>query len=71
MKVLHVDAASGDTIEREMTADEAAQYKADQVAHAAAVETQRSDAAKRAAARKTLLNRLGMTEAEVELLLRA
>ena len=56
---------TGEVIEREMNADELAQYKADQLAHQAAVEAEGTKATEKAA----LLAKLGITADEAVLLL--
>ena len=66
--VIH-DAATGETVQREMNDDELAQYEADQAAHAAAKAAEEAAAAAKAAERAALLDRLGITEAEAVLLL--
>jgi hypothetical protein len=66
--VIH-DAATGDTVTREMTDDEYAQYEADQAAYAAAKAADEAEAQAKATARQALLDRLGITEAEAVLLL--
>lgn len=65
------NASTGETITREMTDDEYAQYEADQVAHAAAKAAEEAEAAAKADARAALLDRLGITEDEARLLLSA
>lgn len=66
--VIH-DAATGETVTREMTDDEYAQYEADQAAYAAAKAAEEAEAAAKQAARDALLARLGITEDEARLLL--
>lgn len=56
---------TGEVVEREMNAEELAQWEADQAAFAAQVQAQEEAAAQRAA----LLERLGITEEEAKLLL--
>ena len=65
------DAATGETVEREMTDDEYAQYEADQAAWAAQKAAEAAAVAEKAAARQALLDRLGITEDEARLLLGA
>lgn len=63
------DAASGETITREMNDDEFAQYEADQQAAVAAKAAAETEAAGKAAARQALLDKLGISEDEAVLLL--
>lgn len=67
--ILIHNAATGETVTREMDDDEFAQHEADQAASAAATEAAEAEAASKAAARTALLARLGITEAEARLLL--
>lgn len=60
-----VNAETGEEIEREMNADEFAQYEIDQ----ARSEALKAEEAAKAAAKAELLERLGITEAEAQLLL--
>jgi hypothetical protein len=60
-----VNAETGEEIEREMNADELAQYEANQAAEAARQVAE----AQKAADKKALLTKLGITEAEAKLLL--
>lgn len=65
-KVTIHNAETGEIIEREMNAEELAQYEID-----AERESQRAtDASAKAAAKTALLDRLGITEDEARLLLR-
>ncbi len=63
--ITETDHATGQTIQREATADEAAQFEADQKTF---IEVQ-AKKAERAAARAALLERLGLTADEAALLL--
>lgn len=60
-----VNATTGEEIEREMNADELAQWEADKAGAKAKVEAE----AEAASAKAALLDRLGITEAEARLLL--
>jgi hypothetical protein len=60
-----VNAETGEEIEREMTADELKQHKADQAVYAAKKDAEESKASEKAA----LLERLGITAEEATLLL--
>ena len=60
-----VNAETGWEIEREMNADELAQYKIDQDAN----DARKQDEANKATAKAALLERLGMTADEAALLL--
>ncbi len=60
-----VNAATGEEIEREMTAEEFAQHQVDQAAYAARL----AEAADKAIARQAVLARLGLTEEEAQLIL--
>jgi hypothetical protein len=68
MDVIEIDAATGSVVERAFTPEEAAQRATD----AAAVEAERAaaeaEAVERAAARRALLERLGISEDEAVLL---
>jgi hypothetical protein len=64
MKVIH-NVETGEIIEREMNADELAQWQADQAALAA----QEQEAIKTAEAKAALLEKLGITADEAKLLL--
>lgn len=67
--VLIHNAATGETVTREMDDAEFAQHEADQAAAAAAAEAAETEATTKAAARTALLARLGITEDEARLLL--
>jgi hypothetical protein len=69
--VLEVDALTGETIERDYTPEEAAQRAADVEAARVANMEREADRQARAQARKALLDRLGITEAEAQLLAQA
>ena len=62
--IIH-NATTGEIIEREMNADELAQFEADKIAKAARLEAE----VKAAEVKAALLDRLGITEAEAKLLL--
>jgi hypothetical protein len=62
-----VNTTTGEELEREMNADELAQWEADQAAEIARVDL----LATTAAARQAILNRLGLTADEAALLLGA
>jgi hypothetical protein len=64
-KVLDHNITTGEIIEREMNADELAQFEADKIAKAARLEAE----VKAAEVKAALLDRLGITEAEAKLLL--
>ncbi len=59
------DCTTGETIEREFTDEEFAQYQADQ----AAFITEKAEAEAKATAKAALLAQLGITEEEAKLLL--
>jgi len=59
------DLETNEVIDREMNDDEFAQYEADQAAHATRVAAE----AAKAAQRQALLDRLGITQEEAQLLL--
>lgn len=59
------DLATGEEIEREMNAEELAQWEADQAAEAARL----ADLEQKAAAKQALLDKLGITAEEAQLLL--
>lgn len=65
MKILEHNLETGETVERDMTADELAQYQADQADQVARIEAEATKAATKAA----LLERLGITADEAALLL--
>ena len=67
--ILIHNAATGETVTREMDDAELAQYEADQAASAAAKAAQESDDAAQATAKAALLKRLGITADEARLLL--
>jgi hypothetical protein len=65
MKIYEHNIETGEAIERDMTADELAQYQADQADQVARIEAEATKAATKAA----LLERLGITADEAALLL--
>lgn len=65
MKITETNGVTGETIEREATAEEIAQFEADQAEAAEAI----TAAALKAEAKAGLLARLGITAEEAELLL--
>lgn len=68
-KIAIHNAATGETIEREMNDEEFAQYEADQVVWAAEREAKEAAVAEAAAKKAALLDKLGITEEEAKLLL--
>ena len=64
LKVIH-DATTGQIFEREMNADELAQWEIDKTVE----EAKAAEAEAKAAARQALLDKLGITEDEAKLLL--
>ena len=65
MKILEHNCATGEVITRDMTKDEAAQYKIDEASRVAMIAKIEADAIAKAA----LLERLGITAEEATLLL--
>lgn len=65
MKITEHNVETGEVIERDMTKDEAAQYKIDEAARVAMIAKIEADAIAKAA----LLERLGITAEEATLLL--
>lgn len=65
MKITIHNVETGQVIEREMTADELAQWEADK----AAAEAAAAEAAAKEVARQALLDKLGITADEAKLLL--
>jgi hypothetical protein len=65
MKITDINATTNEVIEREMNANELAQYEADQAANVAT----EAEAAAKAHERSALLAKLGITEEEAALLL--
>ena len=63
------DAVTGETITRDFTAAEIAQAKTDQAANKIAADQATADSTMRANARQTLLDKLGITADEAQLLL--
>jgi hypothetical protein len=66
---IEVNCATGETIERELTADELAQREADAVAAESDRVAQEAEAAQKAAEKAALLAKLGITADEAKLLL--
>ena len=64
-----VDCITGETQEVELTDEEMAQLEADRIAFEAEQAAAAEQAAQKAAERQALLNRLGLTEEEAQLLL--
>lgn len=62
--VIH-NVETGEVVERDMTADELAQWEADQ----AEAEAKKQAEAEAKAARQALLNRLGLTDEEIKVLI--
>lgn len=65
LKIKIVNVSTGEEIEREMNAEELAQWEADK----AAAEAASAEAAAKEATRQALLAKLGITEDEAKLLL--
>jgi len=65
MKIFEHNVTTGEAIERDMTEAELAQYEIDQAAKAAHIAAQEE----KAAARQAVLDRLGLTEEEAQLIL--
>ncbi len=65
MKILEHNVETGEAIERDMTAEELAQYEIDQAETAARITAQEE----KAAARQAVLDRLGLTEEEAQLII--
>ena len=65
MTILEIDAQTNEVIERDMTEAELVQQKIDEAAAAARL----AEAADKAAARQAVLDRLGLTEEEAQLIL--
>ena len=63
--VIEHNSQTGEVIERKMTAEELAQFEADQTAEA----TRQTTEAQKAADKAALLSKLGITEDEAKLLL--
>ena len=66
---IEVNCATGEVVERPLTADELAQREADAAAHAAAEHEKEVAAAEAATAKAALLTKLGITADEAKLLL--
>ena len=69
MSKLIVNCETGETVERELNADELAQQAADEAADQAAQAIAQAEATAKAATRAALLTRLGITEEEARILL--
>jgi len=65
MKILEINCETGEQIEREATAEELAQWEAEQ----AEFQTQAEAEAAKAAQRQAILDRLGLTADEAQILL--
>jgi hypothetical protein len=65
MKITEHDALTNITIDRDMTANELKQFNADKAIY----ETRKAEAEAKAAARQAVLDRLGLTTEEAQLLL--
>jgi hypothetical protein len=65
MKILEHNVETGKAVERNMTAEEQVQYEANQAAAASRL----AEAETKAAARQAVLDRLGLTEEEAQLIL--
>ena len=65
MKIFEHNVETGEVVERDMTAEELAQHQADQAAYAARL----AKAETKTAARQAVLDRLGLTEEEAQLIL--
>lgn len=68
-KITEYNALTNETIEREATAKEVAQYEKDAAAQAKAKADAEAEAQAKATAKAALLVKLGITQAEAELLL--
>jgi hypothetical protein len=66
---IEVNCATGEVVERPLTAEELAQREADAAAFAAAEHEKEAAAAEAATAKAALLAKLGITEDEAKLLL--
>ena len=66
---IEVNCATGEVVERPLTAEELAKREADAVAHAAAEHEKEVAAAEAAVAKAALLTKLGITADEAKLLL--
>jgi acyl-CoA reductase-like NAD-dependent aldehyde dehydrogenase len=69
MSKLIVNCETGETVERELNAEELAQQATEEAAVQAAEAARQAEAATKAAQRQALLNRLGITEEEARILL--
>ena len=69
MSKLIVNCETGETVERELNAEELAQQATEEAAVQAAEAARQAEVATKAAQRQALLNRLGITEEEARILL--
>lgn len=69
MKITEINGLDDSVIERDATAQEAAQLNEDQAAAQAAKDAKELDLAEKAEAKAALLDRLGITDEEAKLLL--
>lgn len=68
-KITIHDVATGETVVRDMNSAELAQYEANKIVYEAEAEAQAEEAKAKQAARQAVLDRLGLTEQEAQLLL--
>lgn len=68
-KITIHDVATGETVVRDMNSAELAQYEANKIVYEAEAEAQAEEAEAKQAARQAVLDRLGLTEQEAQLLL--
>jgi acyl-CoA reductase-like NAD-dependent aldehyde dehydrogenase len=66
---IEVNCATGEVIERPLTAEEISQREADAAAQAVAQAAREAEEAQKATARAAILSRLGLTEEEAQILL--
>jgi hypothetical protein len=69
MSKLIVNCETGETVERELNAEELAQQATEEAAVQAAEAARQAEVATKAAQRQAVLNRLGITEEEARILL--
>lgn len=69
MTKLIIDCTTGETIERELNAEEIAQQEIDEAAYQAVEAARKAEADAKAQAKAELLQRLGISEEEAKLLL--
>lgn len=69
MSKLIIDCETNEIVERELTSTELEQQASDQASINAAEQAAQAEAAAKAAARQALLNKLGITAEEAQLLL--